>query len=87
MDYDKEDTTNEIENQLDKTEIIMTTLEGTSIHKLKTIFIEYSANTPFLIPVIQQRSFQFIKQFGICIYNFCWLPACPLLARDFVIEI
>lgn len=33
MDYDKEDASNEIENQLDKTMIILTTLEGTSIHK------------------------------------------------------
>lgn len=34
MDYDEEDATNEIENQLDDVRlIIMTTLEGTSIHK------------------------------------------------------
>lgn len=34
MDCDKEDATDEIENQLDdKTVIIMTTLEGTSMYK------------------------------------------------------
>lgn len=47
MDYDEEDATRE--NQLDdQTIIIMTTLDGTSIYVIKTIFIEYSANAPFL---------------------------------------
>lgn len=34
MDYDKEDAIDEIESQLDaKTVIVITTLEGTSIHE------------------------------------------------------
>lgn len=49
MDYDKEDATDELENQLDvKTDRHDHSRRPFHTYAIKTMFIEYSANAPFL---------------------------------------